>query len=173
MAEVNGTNGNDVPRTPSYPALTSSQPNLPTHGNVAIPNIMNLITVQLINRDYTVWKSMFSTFLRSNGLFGMVDGSSSCPPVTNPCYSLWCRLDDQPEELITYTLTRLPWEYESFVTSITNGRDPITFEELRREYESFFTSITNGRDPITFQTKRIFSGSSTPIQHRLLTQPSK
>lgn len=35
------------------------------------------------------------------------------------------------DDLIAYALMGLPRDYELFTTSITNGRDTITFDELR------------------------------------------
>lgn len=35
------------------------------------------------------------------------------------------------DDLVAYALMELPRDYESFTTSITNGRDTVIFDELR------------------------------------------
>ncbi|PKI35213.1 hypothetical protein CRG98_044379 [Punica granatum] len=62
---------------------------------ISIPNINinNLVPIKLNNRNYLVWKSPFSTFLRSNDLYNHVDDTVNPPPITDPSYPHWYRTD--------------------------------------------------------------------------------
>lgn len=68
---------------------------------------LNYITMQLKCRNYTEWKSFFSsTFLCSYSLFCDVDGSIPSPPSTNLSYATRCCIDDIIWSWIFATLSK-------------------------------------------------------------------
>ncbi|PKI58788.1 hypothetical protein CRG98_020778 [Punica granatum] len=62
------------------------------------------------------------------------------------------------EDLVTYALAGLPKEYESFVTTNANDRDPLTFETLRTK--------------LTHQEKRLKQFYLEPTSVPVTTQPT-
>ncbi|PKI79342.1 hypothetical protein CRG98_000287 [Punica granatum] len=73
--------------------------------SITAPNITNLVRVQLNNSNYLVKKTLFSTFLKSHDLFGLVDGSQPCPDPTDLTYSAWCQLDQNVRSWLFSTLS--------------------------------------------------------------------
>ena len=85
----------------------------PTATSVIPPtpiSLANQITVRLNSENYIYWRTQIVPILRSNLLFGFVDGSLPCPPTTipnpaaslnigasptlpNPLFSAWCQQD--------------------------------------------------------------------------------
>ncbi|PKI60955.1 hypothetical protein CRG98_018661 [Punica granatum] len=184
-------------------------------GTIIAPNILNLVHIQLKESNYMVWKTLFSTFLKSHDLLGLMDGSRPCPPITDPLFASWSRTYDNirswlfsplseqileevhdlptaqqiweglhswfvecshsraldskveltrikledfknvesylhhceqlanqlkeigraidDEDLITYALVGLAPQYESFITSLINDRDPLSFGALHNK----------------------------------------
>ncbi|PKI39602.1 hypothetical protein CRG98_040072 [Punica granatum] len=71
-----------------------------------------------------VWKTMFSTFIRSHYLFGFVDGSHPCSPFTDPLFPAWSRTDENIwswlfltlyEQILEEFLVLLPQLYKSLL----------------------------------------------------------
>ncbi|PKI33320.1 hypothetical protein CRG98_046289, partial [Punica granatum] len=94
--------------TVHLPQITSHV--LPSSSNlfstsITAPNITNLVHIQLNNSNYLVWKTLFSTFLKSHDLFGLVDGSQLCPDPTYLTYSAWCRLNHNVRSWLFSTLS--------------------------------------------------------------------
>ncbi|CAH9118011.1 unnamed protein product, partial [Cuscuta europaea] len=67
-------------------------------------NVTNIVTTKLLAvEDYTTWRTQFESFLVSQALLGMVDGSIQVPPaysidalnrkIHNPEFSTWLRID--------------------------------------------------------------------------------
>lgn len=70
-----------------------------------VPNIASLVSVNLDNHNFLLWRSQFLPVLRAHGLLGSVDGSSSCPDEflasssdqilkeVNPLFLTWIQQD--------------------------------------------------------------------------------
>ncbi|KAJ9543774.1 hypothetical protein OSB04_023481 [Centaurea solstitialis] len=82
--------------------------------------------------NYGYWKAMVQPFLVTNNLFGYVDGTIPCPPVTipassssekesaattNPSYTAWVSNDAHVRMLITSTISEASFQHVQGLTS--------------------------------------------------------
>ncbi|CAH9137000.1 unnamed protein product [Cuscuta epithymum] len=85
-----------------------------SHG---IANVCQIVTIKLkAVEDYLTWRTQFESFLVSQGLFGMVDGTIQVPPmytldfnnqrIVNTDYYHWLRVDQTIRSWLFATLTR-------------------------------------------------------------------
>ncbi|KAK3014728.1 hypothetical protein RJ639_008398 [Escallonia herrerae] len=69
-----------------------------------IPQLHHYSTIKLTNNNYLLWQTQLLPILRSNNLYGLVDGTESCPPAEiatpgtttrtpNPDYKHWVDRD--------------------------------------------------------------------------------
>ncbi|PKI60594.1 hypothetical protein CRG98_019070 [Punica granatum] len=139
------------------------------NGTITTPNITNLITITLTQRNYIVWKSLFSTFLLSRDLFSYVDGSHPCLEHTNSTYAVWMRTDQHlrswifatiVEDLLEEGTEKYLRDLKVLVDELREIGKPLSDEDLvtytlaglPKEYESFVTTNANDWDPLTFKT---------------------
>ncbi|PKI56648.1 hypothetical protein CRG98_022960 [Punica granatum] len=59
----------------------------------------------LLVNNYTVWRSLFSTFLRSHDLLGYVEGHVTQPAEGDPALARWLRTDDHIKSWLLATLS--------------------------------------------------------------------
>ncbi|CAH9080062.1 unnamed protein product [Cuscuta epithymum] len=85
-----------------------------SHG---IANVGQIVTIKLkAVEDYLTWRTQFESFLVSQGLFGIVDGSIQVPPmytmdfnnhhIVNTDYYHWLRIDQTIHSWLFATLSR-------------------------------------------------------------------
>ncbi|CAH9071039.1 unnamed protein product [Cuscuta europaea] len=132
------------PRTP----LVSSAGTLLTELAQAIShvatNVTNIVTTKLlVVEDYTTWWTQFESFLVSQALLGMVDGSIQVPPTysidalnrqtPNPEFSTWLRIDQTIRSWLFATLSR---------DVLIDVRDLKHSYEMWEQLESRFMSVS-------------------------------
>ncbi|KAK2995738.1 hypothetical protein RJ640_027098 [Escallonia rubra] len=72
--------------------------------STVIPQLHHYNTIKLTNSNYLLWQTQLLPILRSNNLYGLVDGTESCPPAEitvpgtttrtpNPDYKHWVDRD--------------------------------------------------------------------------------
>ncbi|KAJ9567551.1 hypothetical protein OSB04_003517 [Centaurea solstitialis] len=82
--------------------------------------------------NYGYWKAMIQPFLITNGLFGYVDGTISCPeplitspgkegttatPTTNPSHTIWISNDAYVRMLLMSTISEASFQHVQGTTS--------------------------------------------------------
>ncbi|PKH47884.1 hypothetical protein CRG98_050411 [Punica granatum] len=105
----NSSNTNDSP----LPALTPTQTSLysPPHLLLSLVQSPYLTSPTSSTSNSTTqtnlaWKKkLFSTFLKSDDLFGFVEGSQPCPDSTDLMYVAWCRTDQNIRSWLFSTLS--------------------------------------------------------------------
>ncbi|PKI40219.1 hypothetical protein CRG98_039412 [Punica granatum] len=131
FADIPLNTSTDVPTNAPIEALPS--PSLAQHtlpaatiptGTIIAPNISNLVHISLKDSNYMVWKTLFSTFLRSHDLLGFVDGSRPCPPVTDPLFASRYQIDDNISLLLFSNLSEQILEESP--TDIVAGEEEVT-----------------------------------------------
>ncbi|CAH9089472.1 unnamed protein product [Cuscuta epithymum] len=116
-----GSPGISSSGTAARPASTSSSfspmADLAQTVSHVATNVTNIVTTKLqAVEDYTTWRTQFESFLVSQNLLGMVDGSVQVPsvysidlsnrPIPNPEYSSWLRIDQTIRSWLFATLSR-------------------------------------------------------------------
>ncbi|CAH9080689.1 unnamed protein product [Cuscuta europaea] len=119
-------------------------------------NVTNIVTTKLLAvEDYTTWRTQFESFLVSQALLGMVDGSIQVPPaysidalnrqIPNPEFSTWLRIDQTIHSWLFATLSR---------DVLIDVRDLKHSCEIWEQLESRFMSASLAR---SMELKRFFN----------------
>ncbi|KAL3533597.1 hypothetical protein ACH5RR_007118 [Cinchona calisaya] len=78
----------------SIPSQTSQQLKLSIPSHVPeISNIKIFIPLELTYTNFLTWKRLFTTFLKSQNMLAIVDGSLPCPEPSDESYDLWVQCD--------------------------------------------------------------------------------
>lgn len=119
-------------------------------------NVTNIVTTKLLNvEDYTTWRTQFESFLVSQGLLGMVDGSIQVSStlsidvlnrqISNPEFSIWLRIDQTIRSWLFATLS---------LDVLIDVRDLKHSFEIWERLESRFMSASLAR---SMELKRLLS----------------
>ncbi|CAH9075356.1 unnamed protein product [Cuscuta epithymum] len=104
-------------RAVTSPVISTPMATLAQTVSHVATNVTNIVTTRLqAVEDYSTWRTQFESFLVSQGLLGMVDGTIQVPsphsidvsnrPIPNPEYSSWLRIDQTIRSWIFATLSR-------------------------------------------------------------------
>ncbi|CAH9112677.1 unnamed protein product [Cuscuta europaea] len=151
-----GSPGISSVRTPAGGHTNSPLAELAQTISHVATNVTNIVTTKLLAVEhYTTWRAQFESFLVSQGLLDMVDGSIQVPTpysidvinrqFPNPEFSTWLRIDQTIRSWLFATLSR---------DVLIDVRDLKHSCEIWERLESRFMSVSLAR---SMELKRLFS----------------